>query len=228
MLRASAITMLIPIALVASPAMAETPRELLTAAAFQAPTKARALALVQQAITASDKILAARPGDHEATLQRGVAIGYRAKLTRSRSDARTSLGIFEQLAAANPRDAEAQMVIAGWHLDAIEQLGSFMARTGLGAKSQVGEAALARGVALGGNRAFYLGLGAMMTIRRDPAAVAQARRWAEAAANGATPTALDIQMKRAALAILPALRANDGAAAAALSRKLLPFGKLAA
>ena len=228
MLHASAIAMLAPVALVAAPAMAETPRELLTTAAFQAPTKAKALALVQQAITASDKILTARPGDHEATLQRGVAIGYRAKLTRSRSDARTSLGIFEQLAAASPRDPEAQMVIAGWHLDAIEQLGPFMARTGLGAKSQVGEEALARGVALGGNRAFYLGLAAMMKIRRDPAAVAQARRWAESAANAATPTTLDGQMKRAALAILPALRANDGAAAAALSRKLLPFGKLPA
>jgi hypothetical protein len=228
MFRATAMAMLVPAAIIASPAMAETPRELLTAAAFQAPTKAKALALVQQAIAASDKILAAHPADHEAMLQRGVAIGYRAKLTPSRSDARTSLEIFERLAAANPRDAEAQMVIAGWHLDAIEQLGSFLARTGLGAKSQVGEEALARGVALGGNRAFYLGLGAMMKIRRDPTAVAQARRWAEAAANAATPTALDAQMKRAALAILPALRANDGQTAAALSRKLLPFGRLPA
>lgn len=226
MLRATGIAAFALVAVSAPAARAETPRELLTAAAFQAPTKARALALVQQAISLSDKILAARPGDHEATLQRGVAIGYRAKLTRSRSDARTSLAIFEGLAARNPRDAEAQMVIAGWHLDAIEQLGSLIARTALGAKSQVGEAALNRGVALGGNRAFYLGLAAMMKIRRDPAAVGDARRWAEAAAAAATPTALDVQMKRAALAILPALRANDGKTAAALARKLLPFGRL--
>jgi hypothetical protein len=220
-----AATALVSVA-VAAPAVADTPRELLTTAAFQAPSKAAALALVQQAITASDKILAARPGDHEAMLQRGVGIGYRAKLTRSRSDAKTALGIFESLAARNPRDAEAQMVIAGWHLDSIEQLGSFMARTGLGAKGQTGESALARGVALGGNRAFYLGLAAMMKIRHEPAAVDQARRWAEAASTAATPTPLDVRMKRAALAILPALRANDGKAAAALSRKLLPFGRI--
>ncbi|TCM34506.1 hypothetical protein EDF59_11766 [Novosphingobium sp. ST904] len=206
--------------------MADTPRELLTAAAFQAPDKARALALIGQAITASDKILAARPGDHEATLQRGVAIGYRAKLTRSRSDARTSLGIFERLAAQNPRDAEAQMVIAGWHLDAIDQLGGLVARTALGAKTQAGETALSRAVALGGDRAFYPGLAALMQIRKDHGQVAQARRWAEDAATAPTPTPLDTLMKRAALAILPALRKGDGKSAAATARKLLPFGKL--
>jgi hypothetical protein len=208
-------------------ALADTPRELLTAAAFQAPDKDKALALIGQAITASDRILAGRPGDHEATLQRGIAIGYRAKLTRSRSDARASLGIFEGLAAKNPRDAEAQMVIAGWHLDAIAQLGGFMARTVLGARTQVGEAALNRAVALGGDRAFYPGLGAMMRIRLDHGDVAEARKWAEAAATAPTPTPLDTLMKRNALAILPALRASDGRKAAALARKLLPFGKLA-
>jgi hypothetical protein len=229
MLRAKGLAVTFALAAAAAPAaQAETPRELLTAAAFQAPTKAKALALVQQAIALSDRTLAAHPGDHEATLQRGVGIGYRAKLTRSRTDARTSLAIFEGLAARNPRDAEAQMVIAGWHLDAIEQLGTFLARTGLGAKAQVGDAALSRGVALGGNRAFYLGLAAMMKIRRDPSAVGEARRWAEAAATAATPTALDVQMKRAALTILPPLRANDGNTAAALARKLLPFGRLPA
>ena len=222
MIAVSAVVSIAPAA-----ATADTPREVLIAAAFQAPNKSKALALVGQAITASEKILAARPGDHEATLQRGVAIGYRAKLTRSRSDARTSLGIFERLAAQNPRDPEAQMVIAGWHLDAIDQLGSFMARTALGAKTQAGEAALARAVALGGDRAFYPGLAAMMHIRNDHGDVAQARRWAEAAATAQTPTPLDMLMKRGAVAILPALRANDGKRAAMLARKLLPFGKLA-
>ncbi len=214
-------------ALMPAAAMADTPRELLTVAAFQTADKSRALALVAQAIAASDRILAGRPGDHEATLQRGVAIGYRAKLTRNLSDARTSLSIFERLAARNPRDAEAQMVIAGWHLDAIDQLGGFMARTVLGAKAQAGDAALARAVALGGDRAFYPGLAAMMHIRKNHGNVAQARRWAETATAAPTPTPLDTMMKRAAIAILPALRANDGKMAAKLARRLLPFGKLA-
>jgi hypothetical protein len=215
------------VAMAPAPAEADTPRELLTAAAFQTSDKARALALIGHAIAVSDRILADQPDDHEATLQRSIAIGYRAKLTRSRSDARTSLSLFETLAARDPRDAEAQMVIAGWHLDAIEQLGGFMARTVVGAKAQAGEAALARAVALDSQRAFYLGLAAMMQIRLDSRDVAKARKWAEAAALAATPTPLDVLMKRNAIAILPALRGNDGKAAAALARKLLPFGKLA-
>lgn len=209
------------------PAMANTARELLTVAAFQTTDKARALALIGRAIAVSDRILAERPGDHEATLQRGVAIGYRAKLTRNRADARTSLSVFEALAARYPRDAEAQMVIAGWHLDAIDQLGGFMARTVLGAKAQAGEAALTRAVALGNQGAFCLGLAAMMRIRSDSGNVVEARKLAEAAARATALTPLDAVMKRSAIAILPALRANDGKTAAALARKLLPFGRMA-
>lgn len=219
---------LVAVALCAAPAaLAETPRELLTSAAFQTSDKARALTLIGQAIGAADRILMTSPNDREATLQRAVAIGYRAKLTRSRADARASLTTFEALAARNPRDAEAQMVIAGWHLDAIDQLGSFVARTVLGAKEQTGEAALGKAVALGGNRAFYPGLAALMRIRADHNDVAGALALAERAAAAPTPAPLDLQMKRAAAAILPALRAGNGKAAATQARALLPFGKLA-
>lgn len=207
-------------------ALAETPRELLTTAAFQTATKPRALELVAQAISASDRILAARPGDREATLQRAIAIGYRGKLTRSRSDVRASLDVFQKLAAQNPRDPETQMVIAGWHLGAVDELGGFLARTALGARVASGETALAKAVSLGGDRAFYPGLAALLQIRNDPHDIALARRWAEAAANGQTATPLDAVMKRAAQAVLPSLRANDGKAAAVLARKLMPFGKL--
>lgn len=215
------------LALAPAAAVADTPRELLTTAAFQTTSKAKALALIEQALAASEKALAARPGDREATLQRGVAIGYRAKLTRSRSDAKTALSIFTGLAERNPRDPEAQMVIAGWHLDSIDQLGSFMAKAVLGAKAQTGEAAMNRAVALGGDHAFFCGLAALMQVRQDQDNVAKARRWAEAALSAPGGSALDTVMKRAAAAVLPALRANDGKKAAALARQLLPFGKLA-
>ncbi|WP_443970932.1 hypothetical protein [Sphingobium sp. CR28] len=206
--------------------IAATPRELLTTAAFQTTEKAKALALIGQAITEADKILAERPGDREATLQRGLAIGYRGKLTRSRTDARASIGIFEALAARNPRDAEAQIVIAGWHLDAIDQLGGFLARSVVGAKRTVGEEALARAVALDSKRAFFPGIAALMSIRLDKSNLKQARQWAEAAAIAPTPTPIDAQMRRSAIALLPTLRGNDAKGAAELARKLLPFGGL--
>lgn len=214
------------VAMAPAAALADTPRDLLTTAAFQTATKPRALELVAQAITASEKILAARPGDREATLQRAIAIGYRGKLTRSRSDVRASLDVFQKLAASNPRDPEAQMVIAGWHLGAVDELGGFLARTALGARASAGETALAKAVTLGGDRAFYPGLAALLQIRNDPSDITQARRWAEAAAGGQATTPLDALMKRAAQTVLPSLRANNGKAAAALARKLVPFGKI--
>ena len=119
------------------------------------------------------------------------------------------------------------MVIAGWHLDAIDQLGGFVARTILGARAQDGDDAMNRAVALGGSRPFFNGLAAMMRIRQDSRDVSGARKWAEVAAAGPAATPLDALMKRNAAAILPALRANNGKAAAALARKLLPFGGLA-
>lgn len=208
-------------------AMAETPRDILTTAAFKTDDKTRALQLIGDALTAADRALSVRPGDREAALQRGVAIGYRGKLTHSRTDVRASLDVFQKLSAQNPRDPEVQMAIAAWHLGAVDELGGFLARTALGAKKDQGLSALSRAVDLGGNRAFYPGLAALMQIRSDYSSVAATRRFAEAAAAGQTPTPLDAILKRAAISMLPALRANDGKAAAALALKLLPFGKLA-
>ena len=206
------------VALSAAPAaLAETPRELLTAA-FQTSDKARALSLIGQAISAADRILMTAPNDHEAVLQRAVAIGYRAKLTRSRADARSSLSAFEALAARNPRDAEAQMVIAGWHLDAIDQLGSFIARTVLGAKEQVGEAALGKAVALGGNRAFYSGLAALMRIRADHNDVAGALALAERAANAPAPATARRPPPRRASCCRSASCRNSATAACSIGR----------
>lgn len=208
------------------PASAETPRDILTTAAFKTDDKPRALQLIGEAIAAADRALATRPGDREAALQRGVAIGYRGKLTHSRSDVRASLDVFQRLSAQNPRDPEVQMAIAAWHLGAVDELGGFLARTALGAKKEQGISALSKAVDLGGNRAFYPGLAALMQIRSDHGSVAETRRFAEAAAVAQTPTPIDAILKRAAIALLPTLRANNGKAAAALALKLLPFGKL--
>ncbi|PTQ10802.1 hypothetical protein CLG96_10395 [Sphingomonas oleivorans] len=212
--------------LAATPVLAAKPREILMAAAFQTSDRKAALAEVGRAIEAADAILAANPRDREAQLQRAIGIGYRAKLTRNRGDAKTSHRMFEALAAADPRDAEAQVAIAGWHLDAIDQLGGMLARMAIGAREGEGLAALDRAVALGGDRAFFPGVASLMRIRADKDDVARARRLAEAAATAPAPTPLDRLMKRNAAALLPALRAHDGKAAAALARELLPFGRL--
>jgi hypothetical protein len=211
-----------------SAASAATPREMLTAAAFDAPNKPAALAQIAAAQAAAEAELRAKPGDREATLVRAMAIGYRAKLARVRADAVEARRLFEALAKADPRDPEAQLVIGGWHLDSVADLGRMMAGAVLGARSGEGLAALDRAVALGGGQhATYPGIASMMRIRLDSSDVARARQLAEAAAQAPATTPLDRIVQRGAVALLVPLRAGDGKAAAALAIRLLPFAKAA-
>ena len=217
---------MLPVAAIvaAAPASAATPRELLVTAAFQTTDKRAALALVNQALAAADALTAANPKDREGPLQHAFAIGYRAKLTRNPGDAKLSRRLFEALVAGNPRDAEYQMAIGGWHLDAIAD--GILASTVLGAKRDAGLNGISRAVALGGDRAFFKTFAAMMRIRLDPKDVAAARALAERGAQAPAPPMLDRIARRDAEAILIPLRAGDGRAADRLARKLLPFGRI--
>ncbi|TVV69868.1 hypothetical protein [Sphingomonas solaris] len=210
-----------------SAAFAASPRDMLTAAAFQARDKSGALAQIAAAQAAAEADLRARPGDREATLVRAMAIGYRAKLTRNKADALAARKVFEALAAADPRDPQAQMVLAGWHLDSIQDVGRMLAGAVLGAKSATGLAALDRSVALGGAaHATYPGIAALMRIRLDSSDVARARQLAEQAVQAPAVTPLDRVIQRNAAALLVPLRAGDGRAASVLAVKLLPFARI--
>lgn len=211
---------------IAAPASALTPRESLIVAVFDARDKAGALAMIDTADKAASAVLARAPRDREATLIRAMALGYRAKIGRSRHDALAARAQLEALAAADPRDAEAQIAVAGWHLDAIADVGAFMARAALGADRRTGLAALDRAIALEPNRAGFPALASMMRIRLDPADVSRARQLAEAAVLAAAPTSLDIALRRRIGPLLAPLRAGDGKRAAAVARTLLPLGRL--
>ena len=208
----------------AVPVAAATPREMLTQASFQTADKSTALRLINQALAEAEVILAHDPQDREAQMQRGVAIGDRGHLMRSPSDAKAARRIFEAFLAANPRDPEAHLAIATWHLDTVDA--GFFAATLLGGKKEIGLAELDKAVALGGGRPFFTGFAALMRIRLNPGDVAGARSLAEQAAAAPAPTPLDRIAKRAAQAVLIPLRSGDGRTAALLAKKLLPFGRL--
>jgi tetratricopeptide (TPR) repeat protein len=214
------------LALVPVPAAAETAREILTTAAFSPSDKATALARIDRAIKSTDAVLAHDPDDREASLQRALAISYRGKLNRNRSDILVARRGFEAAIASDPRNAEAHMALAGWHLGAIIELGPFMARTLLGARKETGLQALDRSLALGGDRAFFPALASMHRIQLDPSNVAGARRLAEAAVKARAETPLDRLMQKEAATLLESLRKGDGKAAAQTAKLLLPFGRL--
>ena len=202
---------------------AATPRETLVAVAFDAADKQAALAGASQALAAANAILATNPADHDGLLARATAIGYRAKLTHSPSDAKMCRQLFEAFVAANPRDPEGLLSIGGWHLDSVDA--GFLTATVLGAKKEIGLADIDRAVALGGNRAVFKGFAALMRVRLNPADP-MARTLAEQAAAAPTPTPLDVIAKRSAAAMLVPLRAGDTKGAQALARRLLPLGRL--
>jgi hypothetical protein len=205
---------------------AASPRDLLTDAAFAARDKKTALGQINAAKVQADAVLARAAGDREARMAQAMAIGYTARLNRDRGAAVQSRKLFEGLAASAPADPEAQAAVAGWHLDTIDTLGNFMARTVMGANRTAGLAAIDRAAKLGADQAMFPALAAMMRIRLDPADVATARRYAEAAVAAPAPTRIDQIMKRGATQLLTPLRAGDGKAAAALARQLLPFGRI--
>ncbi len=208
----------------ASPAVAATPRDILTQASFQTTDKATALSLINQGLAAAQAILAQNPQDKEAQMQRGVAIGDRGHLKRSAGDAKAARQIFETFLAANPRDPEAHLAIATWHLDTVDA--GFLAATVLGGRKDVGLSELDKAVALGGGRPFFTGFAALMRIRLNPNDVSAARSLAEQAAIAPAPTALDRIAKHAAQQVLIPLRNGDGRTAALLAKKYLPFGRI--
>ena len=214
-------------AAISSPAFAaDGPRELLVSAAFDANSKPAALSTIERALEAADEAIARNPGDREARLNRAVAISYRGKLKRNRSDLAAARAAFEALVASNPRDAEAQMGLAGWHLGAIIELGPLMARTMLGARKEKGLQALNRALALGSGHAFFPAYASLTRIQLDPHDVAGARRLAEAAVKAPAPEPIDRVMQRRAKTLLGSLVANNGKAAAKAAERLLPFGRL--
>jgi hypothetical protein len=213
-------------ALAAPVAAAESPSDILMGAAFVASDRASALAKIERALRAAEAAIARNPKDQEAKLQRAMAISYRGKLTRSRGDVIAARREFEAVAAANPRNAEAQLALAGWHLESVAELGPLLARTALGARKPTGLQMLNRALALGGRRALFPAFASLIHIQTDPDNVAAARKFAEAALKAEVADPVDRMMQRQAAALLPALRRGDGKAAARTAKLLLPFGRV--
>lgn len=222
---AVSLSLLVATALHAAPAAA-SPRDDLIRAAFQTHDKAQALTLVNGAIAETKTELTQNPADREAKLQQALGIGYRGQLNRSAGDAKTAHGALQALATSDPRDAEAAIAFAGWHLTAVGDLGNFLARTLLGASRAEGLSQLDRAVALGGNRAFFPAYAALIRVKLDSSDTATPLRLALRAQAAQAATPLDRVMKAAAIRVIPLLQAGKGGEASRLARQLLPFGTL--
>lgn len=215
--------LLLPAVALAAPAFAETPRDLLTYAAYQDRDQAVALAKVDRARAAALATLARAPDDQDAAVVAAIALAYRAKLTGARGEAIAARRQIEAVIARFPRNAEAQLALGAWHLGIVAKVGRLLARAGAGARKDTGYAALDRAVALSGGRAAIVGLAGLLRIENDPTDP-RGRALVEAADTGPAPGALDRISQRAAAAVAAALKRSDMKGARALADRLLPFG----
>lgn len=221
--RAALLLTLVPIAIHAAPAAAETPREMLIHAAYEDRSAPAALSRVDRARTAALAASSRTPDDQDAHVVAAIALAYRAKLTGNRAEAIAARKGLEAVATRFPRNPEAHLALGAWHVGVVNKVGRILARAGAGAQKGLGYAALDRAVALGGNRAMFAAMAGMIRLEQD-ARDARGRALVDAATRGAAPTPLDRINQRAATAVTAALRRGDVQAVSALSDRLLPFG----
>jgi hypothetical protein len=209
-----------------SVATAGTPRDTLTRLAFTVRDRGTALAGIATADAAASAALVRTPSDRDAMMVRAMASSYRAQLGRSRADALAAKAILERLVASDPKDAEAQVALGGWHIGGVNALGSMIGGMMLGAKKSAGLAAVDRAVALGGNRAMVAGIAGLLRLELD-AHDAKGRQLILLAATKAdTSTYADKMMQQHAQVMLGVLKGSDDAAIRKAASRLLPMGQL--
>lgn len=214
---------LLPLLLSTTPVLAETPRDLLTEAAYEDRSAPVAIARVNTARAQALAAAARDPGDQEAVVLAAIALAYRAKLTGNRAEAVAARKGLEAVVARFPRNADAHLALGAWHIGVINKVGRLLARAGAGARKEVGYAELDRAVALGGNRAMFSAIAGMVRLEQDESD-ARGKALVDAATRAGTPTPLDRINQRAAGLVVASLRKGDERTAGALSDRLLPFG----
>ena len=202
-------------------------RAVLAVAAYRTADKSRALQLCDEAANLADTALARRPGYPAALLQKGIAIGYVAKLERSPGRARAARKLMDEARRLAPADPLAWAALGGWHGEAVATLGGFLAGTALGAKKgesiEAFEAALAKGADGAVVPTFY----AFTLLALDVENAPRARALLSQAVRATPRDGFEALLKRQAEQVLPLLQNNDVAGARALAKRLQPFGTLA-
>ncbi len=202
-------------------------RSTLAIAAYRTSDKDRALQLCGDAVRLADTALAKRPAYPPALLQKGIAIGYIAKLHRSPGEAKQARKLMDQARAADPQNAVAWAALGGWHGESVATLGGLIAGTVLGAKKSESirafETALAKDPQGSEVPTFY----AFTLLALDADNAPRARELLSRAVQATPRDGFEALLKRQAEQVLPLLQKNDVAGARALAKRLQPFGTIA-
>jgi hypothetical protein len=201
-------------------------RATLSIAGYQTDDKERALALIAAAEADFDKALARAPGNVEAQLQKAVAIGYRAQLTRGIGLAKDTRRRFEAIRAAHPENSLVWGALGGWHGGSIAAVGSFLAGTALGAKKSEMERCYAQALKLApglpSTRTFF----AITLLDLDDGNAARAAAVLKGIEGLPASDGFEALLKRQGMELAAALAQGNAKAAQATARKLKAFSRI--
>ena len=200
----------------------------LVAAAFQASSKEQALAMLEQALADAQGALAKAPGDADATLQRALVIGYRAKLKKNAGDAKEARRGMEAARAMAPNNALAWAALGGWHGDAIIDVGPMLAGMALGAKKSEAIRDFDMATAKDPASPLYPTYYALMLLRLDKGSTAKAQSLLQTAVTLRARDGFEALMKARAAQMLAPLKAGNPDLARTLAVQLAPFGRITA
>lgn len=201
-------------------------RAALVQAAYGTTDKSRALDLIAAAERDFDAALLKSPGNADALFQKSVAMGYRAKLTKSAGLGKESRRGFEAYRTARPNDALGWAAVAGWHGGAIATLGSFMAGTVLGAKKAEVQSGFDRAMKLDPTNPVHRVFAAQTLLDIDTDNGLKAATILQGIAQLPARDGYEAMLRGQGVQIASALKAGDVTAAQALSRRLAAFGSL--
>lgn len=209
-----------------APSLVLAGRAALVQAAYFTSDKAQALALVGAAEHDFDAALAKSPGNMDLLLQKAIATGYRAKLTKSAGLGKESRRGFEAYRAARPNDALGWAAVAGWHGGAIATLGTFMAGTVLGAKKGEIETGFQRALKLDPTNPVHRVIAAQTLLDLDAGNAPQAASILQGIGQLPAHDGYEAMVRARGVQIAAALKTGDEKAAQAVSRRLAAFGSL--
>jgi tetratricopeptide (TPR) repeat protein len=201
-------------------------RSQLAIAAYETRDKAQALAQIDRAEADFDAALAKKPGDRDALMQKAVAIGYRAKLTKSPGLGKEAKKRFEAIRAAHPDYALAWSAVGGWHAGAIATLGSFMAGTLLGAKNDEIAPNFAQALKLDPRSPSLRAIYAMSLLDLDRDNALKAANVLNGVGGLPANDGFDALLRAQGVQLFAALKTGDAKAAQALARRLQAFGTI--
>lgn len=201
-------------------------RAALIQAAYGTTDKVKALDLITAAERDFDAALLKSPGNADALFQKSVAVGYRAKLTKSPGLGKQSRQGFEAYRTAHPNDPLGWSAVAGWHAGAIATLGSFMAGTVLGAKKAEVEPGFAKAIKLDPTNPVHRTFFAQNLLDLDTDNAMKASTTLQGVGQMPARDGYEALLRAQGVQIAAALKAGDVKAAQALSRRLAAFGAL--